>query len=223
MRATGFFWALSMALVGGCGGTVQISSGTGGEGGGATTTSTTTATTGGGGATTTSTDTGTTITTTVDDGCPDAPGDVFWLDVEVGGEKFHLTSACPNYNQPYGPMAYAMTNGKGGPQWYFVISACLDGIPEGSSAGPSLYVQAEVPDHAMLSTPYDTVGDIAYVTSDQTQLAPAMSPSIVFNQFGDVHSVVTGKFTGTVTWTDGQPATIYGQFSVCRRGDVIYI
>lgn len=228
--SAGFSWAMAGALLAGCGGSVEITSGSGGAGGDAGGAGTTTiATTGGGGASTTSTTssvstTSTTSTTaTFADGCPDLPADAFWVDIQVGPEKFHLTSACPNDGDPYGPAAYAMTNGKSGPEWYFTIDACSDGIPQGSSAGPSVHVQATVPAYADVSTPYETTGYVGYVTSGQASIAPPMTPSIVFNQLGPEHTLVTGKLAGLVTWTDGQPVMMYAQFSVCRRSDVIYI
>jgi len=225
-----FFGATLGVIVCGCGGTVEVADTHGGAAGSGGASSSSSSAGGGGGTTATSSTSGTTDTTdtpsttsTFDDGCPDLPDDVFWVDVQVGTEKVHLSSACPYYNEPYGPDAYAMTNGKSGPEWYFVISACEAVIPEGEGNAASLQILAAIPENAVVSTPYATTGTVIYTTDGQGTLDPATSPSIVFDTLGPEHSLVTGKLTGFVTWIDGQTVAIDGQFSVCRRGNIIYI
>src|SRR5262245_24310050 len=136
---------LGMAFWMGCGGSVEVPSGGGGAGGSGGmggSTSTVTATTASSGTTTSET---ARLTSTQEDGCPGLPADAVWVDVQLAGSSYHLTSACPYYGEPYGPAGYAWTNGKSGPEWYFTISACEEGIPEGSQKGPSLLVVASVP------------------------------------------------------------------------------
>jgi hypothetical protein len=220
------FWAVSAVILAGCGGNVDVGAGGGGSGGSGAGASSSTAGASGamassssaGGSTGTET---TSSTSAFDDGCPEVSGDVFWVDVQVGGEEVHLASDCPYYNKPYGPMAYAWTNGKSGPQWYFSIEACEAVIPEGSQKGPAISIVADIPEGAMVTVPYTTTGTIGYITESQVSLEPVLFPSIVFNQFGPEHTLVTGKFTGTVTWTDGQQVPITGQISVCRRSNII--
>ncbi|MFO0587119.1 MAG: hypothetical protein U0441_06265 [Polyangiaceae bacterium] len=207
---------LASALLFGCGGNVDISSGsTAGSGGGGGSTTGSTSTTSAQGGTTSQGGSGGALlggtgggTTTSEMGCSVVLDKGWFVDFAVdGGPTTEYTQYCDGPGDGMGPGAI-MFHGKGGPG-NFDIFAC----PETGISQPRISLNVDDP------TVPDSVTILDVIDQSGTALH-ADTAATTFTAWGPEWTNVAGAFNGKVTGADGTVKVVTGTFLVCRRPDV---
>ncbi len=152
------------------------------------------------------------------DFCFGFEGEPRFVTAHVGGVIMNMTASC-EISDSSGPLAYAYTNSKSGPETYFQISACLSS--QGSNDAPSFLTDIDLSGTFNVVVPYSQSAETTIVGPDGTTLGPSNFTTATITTWGAPHELVKGALKGTFLTSSGEEIPVDIEFSVCRRNDVI--